>query len=372
MRVPMLDTRAQFQSLRENLLEAAERVLSSGQWIGGGEVRALEEEISARVGARHAVALASGTDALLLSLKALGVGAGSDVIVPTFTFFATAGAVVNAGGRPVFCDIEPEGMNLDPGSFERAITDRTRAVIPVDLFGQCADYDAIGGIARGRGIAVLEDAAQAIGAALDAKPAGSLGDAAAFSFYPTKNLGACGDAGMTTTDDDSLAAGVRRLAAHGSDGGYIHKTVGTNSRCDPLQAAFLRAKLARLDDWIAARVANAARYSRAFSGHPALRVPPVLPGRVHAFHQYVIRVERGARDDLSKHLAEQGVATAVYYPLPLHLQECFASYGGRPGDLPVAEQAARTCLALPIHPDLAEEQQEHVIAQLLAWADRQV
>jgi dTDP-4-amino-4,6-dideoxygalactose transaminase len=245
MKVSMLDTRAQYAGLRAELLGAAERVLSSGQWIGGPEVRSIEDAIAAIAGCSHAIAVASGTDALLLSLKALGVGPGVDVVVPTFTFFATAGAVVNAGGRPVFADIEPAGMNLDPASFARVVTDRTRVVIPVDLFGQCADYDAIRVVAKPRGIAVIEDAAQAIGAVLDGKPAGSLGDLGAFSFYPTKNLGACGDAGLVTTNDDALAASVRRLAAHGGDGGYIHTVVGTNSRCDPLQAAFLQAKLER-------------------------------------------------------------------------------------------------------------------------------
>jgi dTDP-4-amino-4,6-dideoxygalactose transaminase len=371
MRVSMLDTRAQYSALRADLLGAAERVLSSGQWIGGPEVHALEEEIAPLTGCRHAIAVASGTDALLLSLKALGVGPGVDVVVPTFTFFATAGAVANAGGRPVFADIEPAGMNLDPDSLARAVTERTRVVIPVDLFGQCPDYDAIGAICRSRGIAILEDAAQAIGSSLDGRPAGSLGDLAAFSFYPTKNLGACGDGGLITTNDASLAETVRRLAAHGSDGGYIHTVVGTNSRCDPLQAALLRAKLRVFERWQESRAANAAFYTSRLGKHPALICPATARGCRHVFHQYVIRVARGARDDLKAVLASREIATAIYYPLPLHLQECFAPLGGRPGDLPVAEGAARTCLALPIHPDLTPEQREYVAAEVLAWADRQ-
>jgi dTDP-4-amino-4,6-dideoxygalactose transaminase len=371
MRVRMLDTKRQFESLRGPILEAVERVLASGGWIGGPEVKALEEELAPRLGVMHAIAVASGTDALLLSLKALGVGPGVDVVLPTFTFFATAGAVVNAGGRPVFADIEPEGMNLDPASFARVRTPQTRVVLPVDLFGQCADYAAIRTIARSHGIAILEDAAQAIGATYQGTPAGALGDLAAFSFYPTKNLGACGDAGLVTTDDGALAASVRRLAAHGSDGGYIHRVVGTNSRLDPIQAAILRVKLTRLDAWQDARGRTAAIYSERFAGHPALLAPPTLPGRHPVYHQYVIRVRKGSRDALRQHLADAGIDTGIYYPLPLHLQECFADLGGKPGDLPVSEEAARTCVALPIHPDLTAEEVEAVASQVLGWADAQ-
>jgi dTDP-4-amino-4,6-dideoxygalactose transaminase len=371
MRVRMLDTVRQFESLRGPILSAAERVLSSGGWIGGPEVKALEQELAPRLGCRHAVAVASGTDALLLSLKALGVGPGVDVVLPSFTFFATAGAVVNAGGRPIFADIEPEGMNLDPVSFTRVLTAQTKVVIPVDLFGQCADYGAIRAIARPLGIAVLEDAAQAIGATYEGTPAGALGDLAAFSFYPTKNLGACGDAGMVTTDDDALAASVRRLAAHGSDGGYIHKIVGTNSRLDPIQAAILRVKLGRFDAWQQARARNAELYTSRFGGHPALLPPPTLPGRLPVYHQYVLRVRMGNRDGLRQALGEAGIDSAIYYPLPLHLQECFAPLGGKVGDLPVSEEASRTCVALPIHPDLTPEEGEEVATQVLRWANAQ-
>lgn len=372
MNVAMLDTKAQFASLRRELLDAAERVLASGQWIGGPEVRGLEREMAALTGTRHAIAVASGTDALLLSLKAMGVGPGVDVVVPTFTFFATAGAVVNAGGRPIFADVEPDTMNIDVESLRRVLTRDTRVVIPVDLFGQCADYQDIRALGQERGFAVLEDAAQAIGATCDGRAAGSLGDAAAFSFYPTKNLGACGDAGLVTTDDDALEASVRRLAAHGSDGGYIHSIVGTNSRCDPLQAALLLAKLRVLGRWQEARSRTAAAYDAAFSAHPALEVPAVRPGRRHVYHQYVLRVRRGDRDGLRRYLQEAGIASAVYYPLPLHLQECFAPLGGKVGDLTVAEDAARRVVALPIHPDLAPEQVEHVRTAVVAWADRQL
>ncbi|MFB3909122.1 MAG: DegT/DnrJ/EryC1/StrS family aminotransferase [Candidatus Eisenbacteria bacterium] len=377
MRVRMLDTAAQFESLRKPILEAVERVLASGGWIGGPEVKGLEEEMARLLGARHAIAVASGTDALLLSLKALGVGRGDEVIVPTFTFFATAGAVVNAGARPVFADVEPAGMTLDPAALPRLVTERTKAVIPVDLFGQCAGYDAIRAALPtlpARPIAILEDAAQAIGATLDGRPAGALGDLAdlaAFSFYPTKNLGACGDAGLVTTDDDALAAAVRRYAAHGSDGGYVHRVVGTNSRLDAVQAAILRVKLSRLPVWQKAREENARFYDARFAGHPALFPPAVLPGRRHVYHQYVIRVAGGGRDGLRRHLTDAGIDSGIYYPLPLHLQECFAPLGGRAGDCPVAEEAAGEVLALPVHPDVTPEQREYVASTVLAWADRQ-
>jgi len=372
MRVRMLDTAAQFESIREELQGAVERVLASGQWIGGPEVQGFEEEIAMAAGCRHAVALASGTDALLLSLKALGLGPGDDVVVPTFTFFATAGAVANCGARPVFADVEPGSMNLDSASFARVATPRTKAVVPVDLFGRCADYDAIAAVARPRDIAILEDAAQAIGATLAGHPAGSLGDVAAFSFYPTKNLGACGDAGAATTNDESLAQAIRRLAAHGSDGGYVHVTIGTNSRLDALQAAILRVKRGHLHRWQSARDRNAAHYIGRLAGCPAIALPAPPPaGSRHVYHQFVIRVLRGSRDALKTFLAEQGIDTGIYYPIPLHLQECFAPLGGRPGDLPVAERAAREVLALPVHPDLTEGDLDRVISAVLGWGNRQ-
>jgi dTDP-4-amino-4,6-dideoxygalactose transaminase len=371
MRIGMLDTRAQFAGIREEILAAVEEVLASGQWIGGPQVRDLEQELAIRIGTAHAVAVASGTDALLLSLKALGVGPGTEVVVPTFTFFATAGAVVNAGGRPVFADIEPVGYTLEPASFARLITERTKVVIPVDLFGQCADYPALRQIAQEYQIALLEDAAQAIGSTLNGSQAGTLGDLAAFSFYPTKNLGACGDGGMVTTDDADLAQEVRRYAAHGSDGGYLHTIVGTNSRLDALQAAILRVKLRHLNRWQQARAENAAFYNDRFRDHPVLVPPRILPGRTHVYHQYVLRLARGDRDQLREWLGAKGIATAVYYPLPLHLQDCFAHLGGQVGDCPTAEAATGNCLALPVHPDLRREDRELVAAETLAWADRQ-
>lgn len=372
MQVSMLDTKRQYEAIREQLLAAAERVLSSGCWIGGAEIKSLEEKLAGRFGCDHAVGVASGTDALLLSLKALGVGPDTDVVVPTYTFFATAGAVANCGARPIFADIEADSFNIDPESFESVVTEKTRVVIPVDLFGHCADYNRIRAIAETRGITVLEDAAQAIGATYDGRPAGSLGDAGTFSFYPTKNLGGCGDGGMVSTNNPALASTVRKLAAHGSDDRYHHGAIGTNSRLDPLQAAMLLAKLEHLDSWQASRAKNAAFYTENFVDHPALEPPKTEQKCSHVYHQYVLRVTRGSRDDLKDHLQEHGIGSAVYYPLSLHLQECFSHLGGRPGDCPIAEEASKTTLALPVHPDLDVEHLEHVASQVLAWADRQL
>jgi len=372
--ITMLDGATQYRQLRDELLEAIDELLASGRWIGGAAITGLEEEIAQRCGCSAGIGVASGTDALLLTLKALGVGPGVDVVVPSFTFFATAGAVVNAGGRPLFADIEPDSFNLDPDSFTRVMSRATRVVIPVDLFGRCADHESIAQIAEERGVVVLEDAAQAIGASRQGYPAGSFGRAAAFSFYPTKNLGACGDAGMVTTNDPELAARVRCLAAHGMEGGYRHKFVGTNSRLDALQAAILRVKLGRLDQWQGARRRNALYYTERFTNHPAL-LPPQEPtsGRERrVYHQYVVRILRGSRDRLMEALASAGIDSAVYYPLPLHLQECFRDLGGRVGDCPVAEEASRSCLALPIHPDLDPAALERVAEKVLAWADRQI
>ena len=369
--VPFLDLRAQYAAIRGRVREALDRVVESQRLILGPEVEAFERDASAYCGCKHAIGCSSGTDALILSLRALGVGPGVDVVVPTFSFFATAGAVANCGARPVFADIEPETLCLDPDRLEAVLTARTRAVVPVHLFGQCADHARIADWAERHGVAVLEDAAQAIGATFEGGQAGTLGALGAFSFYPTKNLGACGDAGLVTTDDDGLARSVRLLAAHGGQG-YRHEVVGTNSRLDSLQAAFLRVKLRRLDRWQAARRRNAALYDARFEGHPALLPPVVGQGRLHVYHQYVIQVARGDRDDLMSHLNAAGIASAVYYPLPLHLQPCFADLGGRPGDHPVAEETARRCLALPVHPSLAPEAVERVAAAVREWADRQL
>ena len=364
MTVPLLDLGPQHAALRDELRAATGRVLDSQQFVLGSEVRLLEEEIAAYSNARHAVGCASGTDALLLALMALDTGPGDEVITTPFSFFATAGAVWRAGARPVFADIEPRTYNLDPARIEAAITERTRAIMPVHLYGQMAGMDAIGEIAARHGLAVIEDAAQAIGAELDGRRAGSLGRVGCFSFYPTKNLGGAGDGGMLSTQDDAIAARLRRLRVHGGETEYLHREVGLNSRLDALQAAVLRVKLPHLDEWSDARRARADTYTRLFAEARLpfpLDAPHVGEGARHIFHQYVVRVPAPVRDALMGHLKRHGVGTKVYYPLPLHLQECFRPLGYAEGDLPESERAARETFALPVYPELTAEQQQHVV-----------
>ena len=367
VRVPLLDLSRQHAGLREELRAAVARVLDSQQFVLGAEVRLLEEEAARYCGARHGVGCASGTDALLLALMALDVGAGDEVVTTPYSFFATAGAIWRAGARPVFADIDPATYNLDPERIESAITPRTRALMPVHLYGQCAEMDAINEIARRHNLHVIEDAAQAIGAQDDGRRAGTMSAAGCFSFYPTKNLGAAGDAGMLTTDDDQLAARLRRLRVHGGETEYVHREVGLNSRLDALQAALLRVKLPHLDSWSDARAARAARYDELFAASRLrleLTVPRVRAGARHIFHQYVVRVPAPQRDALMKHLAGRGVGTKVYYPVPLHLQECFRPLGYAEGSMPEAERAARETLALPLYPELTDEEQRCVVGSV--------
>ena len=365
MQVPLLDLSRQHAALRDGLHASVARVLDSQQFVLGEEVRLLEEGVAAYCGARHAVGCASGTDALLLALMALDVGAGSEVVTTPYSFFATAGAVWRAGARPVFADIDPRTYNLDPERIEAAITPRTRALMPVHLYGQCAEMDAVAEIARRHNLVVVEDAAQAIGAEDASRRAGTMGAAGCFSFYPTKNLGAAGDAGMVTTDDDEVAARLRRLRVHGGETEYLHREVGLNSRLDAVQAAVLRVKLPHLDGWSDARAARAARYDQLFARARLpfeLTTPHVRAGARHIFHQYVVRVPARLRDALMRHLAGRGVGTKVYYPVPLHLQECFRPLGYAAGSLPEAERAARETLALPLYPELTDEEQRYVVA----------
>jgi dTDP-4-amino-4,6-dideoxygalactose transaminase len=365
MQVPLLDLKRQHEALREELREAVGRVLDSQQFILGEDVRRLEEELAAYTRARHAVGCGSGSDALLLALLALDVGAGDEVVTTPFTFFATAGAIARTGARPVFADIEPRTYNVDPARVEAALTERTRAVMPVHLYGQCADMDALMRACEARGLPVIEDAAQAIGADDAAgRRAGSIGAIGCFSFYPTKNLGAAGEAGLVTTNDDKLAERLRRLRVHGGATEYHHDEVGFNSRLDTMQAAVLRVKLPHLDAWSDARSERAAAYTRMLSdaGLEGLVTPPhTVPGARHIFHQYVIRVDAARRDALVTHLKSNGVGTKIYYPVPLHMQPCFAYLGHREGDFPESERAARETLALPMYPELTREQQEYVV-----------
>ena len=363
MQVPLLDLKQQHAALRTELRAAAERVIDSQQFVLGEEVRLLEEEIARYSQARHAVGCASGSDALLLALMALDIKAGDEVITTPFSFFATASSIARTGARPVFVDIEPRTYNLDPSLVEAAITERTRAIMPVHLYGQCVEMDALLEIAARYELPVIEDAAQAIGAEDAGRRAGSLGLIGCFSFYPTKNLGGAGDGGMLTTDDDALAARLRRLRVHGGATEYLHQEIGINSRLDALQAAILRVKLPHLDGWSEGRRERAETYSRLLTkAHLAfdLRLPFIRENARHIFHQFVVRVPLH-RDALMEHLKAHGVGVKIYYPVPLHLQECFEYLGYAAGMLPEAERAARETLALPIYPELTLEQQQYVV-----------
>ncbi len=344
-------------------MPAVQAVIERQQFIMGAEVGELETGIARLCHTRHAIACASGTDALLLPLKALRLRPGDEVIAPSFTFFATAGAIHNAGGTPVFVDIEPGTFNLDPAAVEAAITPRTRGIVAVHLYGQLAAMERLLPLARRHGLALMEDAAQAIGARrlIDGewRVAGELGGAGALSFFPSKNLGAWGDAGMMLTQDDALAERLRKLRLHGGAKQYHHEEVGTNSRLDTIQAAVLLVKLRYLADWSAARRARAQRYTEAFAGHPAIRSPRVDPENEHIFHQYTIRADR--RDELAAHLKARGIGHAVYYPVGLHLQPCFAHLGYGRGSLPATEAAMAEVLSLPIYPELTAAQQDAVI-----------
>jgi len=363
MNVPLLDLQAQYVSLRDDLRQALDRVMSSQRFVLGDEVRGLENSIAAYCQTKHAVGCASGSDALLLALMALDVKTGDEVITTPFSFFATAASIARLGARPVFVDIDPRTYNIDPSQVADAITSRTRVIMPVHLYGQCAPMDQLLDIGRRHGIPVVEDAAQAIGATDNGRPAGSMGSIGCFSFYPTKNLGGAGDGGIMTTNDDAIAARLRRLRAHGGSNEYEHEEVGVNSRLDELQAAVLRVKLPSLDRWSDERASKAAFYSKLLS-EAELSFPLVTPqvradGR-HIFHQYVIRVP-GNRDALMEHLKAHNVGAKVYYPIPLHLQACFNYLGYKEGQFPETESAAKETFALPAYPELTDEQQVYVV-----------
>ncbi len=361
--IPLLDLRAQFDDIRDDVVAAVMEVVESQRFIMGDAVSHLENAIADFCGANHAIACASGTDALLLSLQTLDLQPGDEVITTPFTFFATAGAIHNAGGTPVFVDIDPTTFNLDPVRVADAVTDRTRGIVAVHLFGQMADMDRLASIATPKGIAIIEDAAQAIGARrrVDGvwKFAGTVGLAGAFSFFPSKNLGGWGDGGMIVTDDAGRSDRLRRLRTHGGAKQYHHEEVGTNSRLDTLQAAVLLTKLGHLDRWNAARRERAARYGEQLGTIEGV-TPPVTDGsNEHVFHQYTVRADR--RDELHDDLRRAGVGSAVYYPVPLHLQPCFAELGYQPGSMPESERACAEVLSLPIYPELGIEQQQRVV-----------
>lgn len=369
MNVPLLDLVAQYQTVKDDVLAAMMAVIERQGFIMGPEVGQLETEIARLSHARHGIACASGTDALLLPLKALDLKAGDEVITTAFTFFATAGTIHNAGGTPVFVDIDPATFNISPRAIEAAITARTRAIVVVHLFGQMAAMEEIVPMAARRGLPVIEDGAQSIGARRKVegswRMSGELGTVGTLSFFPTKNLGAWGDAGLIVTQDDALAERLRRLRLHGGSRQYLHEEVGTNSRLDTLQAAVLLAKLPHLSSWNEGRKRNAARYTTAFTGHADICPPRVDPANDHIFHQYTIQVQR--RDDLQAYLKAKGVGHAVYYPLALHLQPCFAHLRYGRGSLPVTEAAMESVLSLPIYPELKREQQDTVIAAVQSF-----
>lgn len=360
MQVPLLDVCRQNAPLKRELSEAFQRVLESGNYILGPEVERFEESAARVAGARFAIGVSSGTDALLAAFMALGIGPGDEVICPSFTFFATAGCVARLGARPVFADVRPDSFNIDTAVLEQLITPRTKAIVPVHLFGQPADMDDILAIAARHGLRVVEDAAQAFGASYRGRPVGALGDAGTVSFYPTKNLGAFGDAGLVVTNDPDIAQRVRLMRNHGAEQRYFHREVGGNFRLDAIQAALLSVKLPRLDAYTARRRQYANLYDTQLSCIPDLRLPVTLPDRTHIVHQYTVRAP-GRRDRLNAFLAERGIASAVYYPVPLHRQECFACGGPQPA-LRVSEMLADEALSLPVFPEMTEEEQSAVIA----------
>jgi dTDP-4-amino-4,6-dideoxygalactose transaminase len=372
--VPLCDLQAQFRKLEPELQDAVMRVLRSGQVILGPEVAALENEIADYCGAAHGVGCSSGSDALMLALCALGIGPGDEVILPPFTFFASVGAVCRLGARPVFADIDPVTCNIDPDAIAGKVTSRTRAIMVVHLFGQTAEMSPIWQIAEQFGLPIVEDAAQAIGAEYADRRTGTLGNVACFSFYPSKNLGAYGDGGMVVTDDGDLATRIACLRAHGMEPRYHHKLLGWNARLDALQAAMLRVKLPHLDQWSDARQAAARRYDVMIEESDLdayLLRPVVRPGRRHVFNQYVVRVAHGQRDGLLRHLRADKIGCEVYYPLPLHLQECLQYLGHAEGDFPVSEKAAHSVIALPMFPEITPAQQRRVLQSCASFLCQQ-
>ena len=355
MQVKLLDLTAQYRTLREEIRAAIDEVCDNQAFILGPTVERFEKDLAAYCGTKHAIGVSSGTDALLCALMAAGVGEGDEVICPAFTFFATAGSVARLGAKPIFAEIDPRTFNLDPADFQRKITEKTKAVIPVHLFGQVAAMDQINAIAAGHKLAVIEDAAQAIGAKRDGRPACSMGLCGCLSFYPTKNLGGFGDGGAICTNDDAFADKCRLLRVHGapSNNPYQHKLLGGMFRLDALQAAVLDIKLRHLDRWHEARRRNASIYNEMLAGTPAI-TPSIEPANYSIYNQYVVRLPN--RDAVKAKLAAAGVGSAIYYPISLHVQECFLHLGGKEGDLPTTEQACREVLALPVYPELTQEQ----------------
>ena len=367
MNVPLLDLKAQYATLKNEMMPALEAVLASQHFIGGPVVAELETRIAEYSNARAAVGVSSGTDALLASLMALNIGSGDEVITTPYTFFATVGSIWRAGAKPVFVDIEPDTYNIDTAQIAAAVTDRTKAIMPVHLYGQMADMDPILAIAKKHNLYVIEDAAQAIGSTQNGNKAGSLGTCGCLSFFPSKNLGGLGDGGMIVTQDEALAERLRECRNHGSHPKYYHKWVGGNFRLDALQAAGLLVKLGHLEAWHAARRANAAKYDALFADVEQIQTPVVREYNQTIYNQYVIRVPN--RDACRDYLKENGIGCEIYYPVAMHVQECFAPLGHTPEDFPIAQQASHETLALPVYPELTDEQL-HYVAQKVVQASR--
>lgn len=368
MQVPLLDLKEQYRGLKAEILQEISNICDSQHFILGDKVQTLEREISEYCGTRFACGVTSGSDALIISLMVEGIGAGDEVITTPFTFFATVGAICRVGATPVFADIDPDTFNIDPAQIEAKITPKTKALIPVHLFGQCCDMSAINAIAERHRLIVIEDACQAIGAEFRGRRAGSLGDYGCFSFFPSKNLGCFGDGGIVTTDDEAKSELLRIFRNHGQGSTYIHKYVGGNFRLDALQAAILSIKLRELDSWSAARERNAAEYRKLFAASKLggkVRTPAVADyASRHIYNQFCILVAGGRRNELCDRLRESGVGCAVYYPLPLHLQECFKALGYKEGDMPASEKTSKEILALPIFPESTFAERQYVVATI--------
>ena len=365
--IPLLDLGRENGPIHSEMMAALDKVVSSGAFIFGPECERLETQFAELSGARYAVGCASGSDALLLALMVHDIGPGDEVIVPSFTFFATASAAWRLGAKPVFVDIDPSTFCMDPVAFRNAINERTKAVIPVHLFGQCADMDPICGIAEANNVAVIEDCAQSVLASYGNRVAGSIGDVGCFSFYPTKNLGGCGDGGILTTSDEALYQKLRLYRAHGMEPRYCHHVVGINSRLDSMQAAVINVKLPHLLAWNDQRATNAANYTQMFTAaglHKILGLPEADAQGCHVWNQYTIRVPDGKRDALRKHLADLSIGSEIYYPIPLHRQPCFATLGYDASDLPETMRAAEEVLSLPIFPELTTQEQQWVVDQI--------
>lgn len=368
--IPLLDLKAQYKSIKNDVDKAVKAILDSQSFILGAEVAAFEQEIASYCDTVYAVGVASGTDALKLSLRAAGVGRGDEVITSPFTFMATAGAASELGAIPVFVDIEPKTYTIDPSLIKKKITKKTKALLPVHLYGQCADMDEILAISQASNIPVIEDCAQAIGATYDGKKAGSFGIAGAISFFPSKNLGAFGDGGMITTQSEDIANRLKTLRVHGSAVRYIHTELGYNSRLDNLQAAILRIKLRYLDSWAMARKDNAEFFNAELAKLGTVKTPALGAKNTHVYHQYVIQVDRAVRDRLINHLEAGGIEARVYYPIPLHLQECYKDLGYKKGDFPNSEKAAETTIALPVYPELQMQEKKYIVEKIAEFFKR--